>query len=131
MYVSTVEELVQQDPSLAEVVANRPVCSAKALAVSNATGITGITGILNIILQLLSSFGICGTPTAAVVNQRITAPNNLQQLGARRLVRRNYRGNLLAQEMVFHGLLQVGATCSVADTTAMYGEANVGKPPLQ
>ena len=132
MYISTVEELVQQDPSLAEVVANRPTISAKALAVSQATGITGISGIIGVILQILNSFTtLCGTPTAASVHQLISAPNRMQERAAQRIVRRNYRGNPAAQSLIADGLIQVGSSSTVQDTTAMYAESHPGAPPLQ
>jgi hypothetical protein len=107
-----------------------PTITAKATAVSQATGITGITSIIAVIEQLFQAFTLCATPTAASVHSMISNPTRPQERALDRIVRRNFRRNPAAQQIVLDGIMQVGSTSTVAETSAMWSEANPGHPPL-
>lgn len=102
--------------------------TAKATQVSQATGITGLQGIIQVILQVFQAFSACGTPTAPAVHQSISNPDRQQERALERVVRRNFRRNPAVQQVVLDGVLQVGSTSTVEETSQMYHEAN-GRPP--
>lgn len=98
--------------------------TAKAQSVSKSTGITDIGSIINTILQIFKAFSACGTPSASVVHQSISTPNRSQERALERVVRRNFRWNPAVQQIVLEGVLTVGQSSSISDTSAMYLEAN-------
>ncbi len=85
-----------------------------------------IAGIIAIIQQIFQALSACN-PTPAQVHQSITRPGLLQRRAMKRTIREEIKNPALRPH-IEAAILQVGASSSQSDTSAMYAEA-IGVPP--
>src|ERR1041384_6321434 len=105
------------------------VMTSKAKAIVNKAGLSpefDIGVIVSIITAIFQALSNC-KPTAAAVHRSITRPGLLQRRAMKEAIRENI-DNPALRPHVQDAVLQVGATSSESDTTALYTES-VGVPP--
>ncbi len=105
------------------------VMTSKAKAIATRAGLSSqfdVTTIISIITSIFQALSNCN-PTPAQIHKSITRPGLLQRRAMKNAIREEI-DNPALRPHIEDAILQVGASSSEADTTALYHEA-VGTPP--